>query len=1802
MLNKNKSRGLAIILALTLVLGGLGLPVLASLSENNRGEYREEPEINLTNERKEGFSEEERGILTQTLGESPGALRLDYFGEIGPDEIVEIAVQFVTPPAVALRLQHHDQSNILRRVSEAVFEEQALEGHRKFLEQLEILEQLQPFTRAGLSQIEIFSEHYNLFNGVFMRVPRHMVDEIAALEEVFAVTPNRRVSVGLPVFNEGDFGTKDFMRESLELFDMDFIHHEMGFTGEGISVAVLDTGVDYTHPRLERYVDPETGRVRGWSTIYDSYDVMDFHGHGTHVSGTVIGIAPEVELWHFQVLDSGGWGTDESVLGGVEAAHRERVDVMNLSLGAENDNIFCPMNMATNLAMLDGIVVVNAAGNAGEWGLSSPGMASLPISVGSGTLGGRNDLGDSVSWFSSLGPVVGTYHIKPDILAPGEGIVSTCLEGGYLLDSGTSMAAPHVAGFAALMLERFPDANTYEIKARMMNTARPLADSDNRVFHIGAGFIQPIKALDTEAFATVRHDVPWVEGESRTRREETMASMSFGLVIAQPVSEPMTVTIHNSGDEPWIHEVFFNRGSVGAELNLIDSSENGLDSTYTFQLEFGGSEGRHLYEGVVIFSNGSQSISVPFGAMYDCTRRPDLFLIPNRDLDFGRLLVGYERVRAYAVRMISVGNVPTGRINIELVGDHPEAFILEETTIPSLEIFDQGVFAINPQIGLEPGVYEAGVVISLEEYDGYWQFNLRFQVDAYPDVEIELWTREYMWGEEGPGLQSLWRASEWSFGSRGNYGKWQWYRDEIMTLREVWVKNTGNSPTDELRVTLQGLDLEAFVFFEWVYVDTWDPPYPPWDPPYPPWDPPYPPWDSPDPPWDSPYDRPHMPSSPPEPPGGGWYRWEEIDGTEISIPEIYPGEYGVFAVGTRGYLGINTATVAVAGEGLITQYFDIRDVSEPVEDGAGVEMELHVDSVLDLGIIPYGFEVDRTVRILATNTGSHPLNPGYVIQEVSGDLENYVWLSQRWHSWLPSTIMPGDTAMFFEIELFNTSNFPLGIHYTRVRLKNWHDENVIESFYIRVEVKDFSQENITIDPGGDLDFGSAAVGYIYGGWWDYCDFIQIVRVLNTGGQEVWEDDLHIRLEGEDAHAFNLVVIRGWYLFYAKEFIIDNHELNDFGSYFFGIRPEEGLAPGTYQGAVVISGRNGVEKSFGLSFEVEEYHYGIGLFPMESHDFGQREEDEVLPPHWVQIRNTGNVSTGELEISISGENPDSFRLSRTSMSNLQIEWRRYFRAEPDETSAFLVVTPKAGLAEGLHTATITVSGENVVSQSFDVYIMVGEVCEKCEEHPCICPVLCEECEEYPCVCPYGVNRVPLRETILLAEGRVQANYTLTSWITFGVALEAARVVYRDENATQAQIDGARQELITAMNGLVRLPVPPVPCEVCEEYPCACPDKCEDCEEYPCACPDKCEDCEEYPCVCPDKCEDCEEYPCVCPYGVNRVLLRETILLAEGRVQANYTLTSWITFGAALEAARVVYRDENATQAQIDGARQGLITAMNGLVRLPVPPVPCEVCEEYPCACPDKCEDCEEYPCACPDKCEDCEEYPCACPDKCEDCEEYPCVCPDKCEECEEYPCTCPVAVNRGPLREAIAQGAARVEGNYTPASWTIFVATLEAAREVYGNIHATQIQIDGARQTLVTAMDGLVLRTVINRAPLRETIGLAEARVQANYTQGSWTSFAAALEAARVVYGDGGATQAQIDSARQALINAMNGLVPVTTGAPPKTGDTANMNLWIFLTTLGMFGLVATGFMLKKDERRRVNELKRDIAQKMGVDF
>ena len=164
-------------------------------------------------------------------------------------------------------------------------------------------------------------------------------------------------------------------------------------TGKGITVGVIDTGVDYTHPDLRRNFagghdlvdndkDPMETKTLGSATV-----------HGTHVAGIIaangklMGVAPDAKILAYRALGPGGGGTTENVLAAIEQAIKDKVDIMNLSLGNDINGPDLPISLALNRAVEKGIVAIAASGNSGPnvWTVGSPGTASKAISVGAST-------------------------------------------------------------------------------------------------------------------------------------------------------------------------------------------------------------------------------------------------------------------------------------------------------------------------------------------------------------------------------------------------------------------------------------------------------------------------------------------------------------------------------------------------------------------------------------------------------------------------------------------------------------------------------------------------------------------------------------------------------------------------------------------------------------------------------------------------------------------------------------------------------------------------------------------------------------------------------------------------------------------------------------------------------------------------------------------------------------------------------------------------------------------------------------------------------------------------------------------------------------------------------------------------------------------------------------------------------------------------------------------------------------------------------------------------------------------------
>ena len=251
--------------------------------------------------------------------------------------------------------------------------------------------------------------------------------------------------------------------------------------GEGVTIAILDTGVDFNHPDL-------AGKVVGGRnfTTSDASDYMDVHGHGTHCAGVAAatymngiggaGTAPMANILAVKVLGNAGSGSTEWIANGIKWAADNGARVISMSLGLQSVSLL--LEDAAQYAWSKGAVLVGAAGNQNSSNIFYPAASSYVIAVGA------TDANNNKASFSNFGSWV-------DVAAPGTAILSTVPGGGYSAWQGTSMAAPFVAGQAALIWSALgPNATNEEVRNRIQDNtvsipgawlARGLIDCDASV-------------------------------------------------------------------------------------------------------------------------------------------------------------------------------------------------------------------------------------------------------------------------------------------------------------------------------------------------------------------------------------------------------------------------------------------------------------------------------------------------------------------------------------------------------------------------------------------------------------------------------------------------------------------------------------------------------------------------------------------------------------------------------------------------------------------------------------------------------------------------------------------------------------------------------------------------------------------------------------------------------------------------------------------------------------------------------------------------------------------------------------------------------------------------------------------------------------------------------------------------------------------------------------------------------------------------------------------------------------------------
>ncbi|WP_407560267.1 S8 family peptidase [Streptomyces sp. 184] len=428
---------------------------------------------------------------------------------------------------------------------------------------------------------------------------------------------------------------------------------DAGYKGDGVKIAVLDTGVDETHPDLE-------GQVVASENFTPAADAEDRYGHGTHVAsiaagtgaksgGKFSGVAPNAELLAGKVLDDDGYGDDSGILAGFEWAVSQDADIVNLSLGGGDTPEVDPLEEAVNRISADeGVLFAVAAGNEGSGShtISSPGSADAALTVGAvGANGG-------LAGFSSRGPRIGDSAVKPDVTAPGVAITAAAAPGsvidqevgqnpeGYLTIDGTSMATPHVAGAAALLAQQHPDWTGQQLKAALSASAKPAAKRG--AFGQGAGLIASDQAVgqsvvsEPASLSFGKQEWPHQDDEpvSKTITYRNLGTedvtLSLTATTVQPGGDaapsgmfsmgtdvvtvpaggtaqvPVTVDTRRGGDVDGVYSVFVTAAGDGQRVVTPGGVEREGEA-YDVTLEFLGRDGQPTTEGSALLTGMEES-------------------------------------------------------------------------------------------------------------------------------------------------------------------------------------------------------------------------------------------------------------------------------------------------------------------------------------------------------------------------------------------------------------------------------------------------------------------------------------------------------------------------------------------------------------------------------------------------------------------------------------------------------------------------------------------------------------------------------------------------------------------------------------------------------------------------------------------------------------------------------------------------------------------------------------------------------------------------------------------------------------------------------------------------------------------------------------------------------------------------------------------------------------------------------------------------------------------------------------------
>jgi len=430
------------------------------------------------------------------------------------------------------------------------------------------------------------------------------VDTTGAVRSLPGQTPS-----GPPVTGRDRGPTATDTTYGLDQINATEVWSAYGTRGEGVSVAVLDTGVDADHPDLS---------VEKWQEFDSNGNPVDSQpndgdGHGTHVSGTVtgaenpagpvpsFGVAPEAALYGVKVLDDSGGGSFAQVIAGMQWAVDNDADIISMSLGAPGfyDQMIDPVRNAQDA----GTVVIASAGNSGEGSSGSPGNVYDAVSVGMSneSRGIDSDSSGEVidtasDWGSSAPAYWPDEYTVPTIAAPGVDVLSSVPGGGYGLLTGTSMAAPHVSGAVALAESATndslsPEAIEEALEATAFKPDSAPAPPGERDTRYGSGIIDAnalVNYLQAEfAVSVVSANAPVVGGEqlnvtagvNNTGNME--ATKKIDLSVGDLGSSSTSVTLGGGNSTNVTLSVGTGAGDAGAYTATVSSPDDAASTNVT---------------------------------------------------------------------------------------------------------------------------------------------------------------------------------------------------------------------------------------------------------------------------------------------------------------------------------------------------------------------------------------------------------------------------------------------------------------------------------------------------------------------------------------------------------------------------------------------------------------------------------------------------------------------------------------------------------------------------------------------------------------------------------------------------------------------------------------------------------------------------------------------------------------------------------------------------------------------------------------------------------------------------------------------------------------------------------------------------------------------------------------------------------------------------------------------------------------------------------------------------------------------